>query len=85
MTTIIINERTKAGKTLFELAKILSVKSKGVIINIDDLQLSADKEAKKIKKAEKKKMIMELSKEVNRSMHQKLIEQYNLHNDSNYR
>ena len=33
MTTITINERTKAGKSLLELAKILSVSNKGVIIN----------------------------------------------------
>jgi hypothetical protein len=33
MTTITINERTKAGKSLLELAKILSVSSKGVVIN----------------------------------------------------
>ena len=33
MTTITINERTKAGKTLLELAKILSVSSKGVVID----------------------------------------------------
>ena len=32
MTTITINERTKAGKTLLELAKILSSSNKGVII-----------------------------------------------------
>lgn len=33
MTTITINERTKAGKTLLELAKLLSVNDKGVEIN----------------------------------------------------
>jgi hypothetical protein len=32
MTTITINERTKAGKTLLELAKILSASNKGVVI-----------------------------------------------------
>ena len=32
MTTITINERTKAGKTLLELAKLLSVSNKGVSI-----------------------------------------------------
>ncbi len=30
MTTIIINERTKAGKTLLELASLLAVNNKGV-------------------------------------------------------
>jgi len=33
MTTITINERTKAGKTLLELAKLLSVSNKGVTID----------------------------------------------------
>ena len=33
MTTITINERTKAGKTLLELAKLLSLTNKGVEIN----------------------------------------------------
>lgn len=35
MTTITINERTKAGKTLLELAKMLSVSNKGVRINVE--------------------------------------------------
>lgn len=33
MVTISINERTKAGKTLLELAKILAVGNKGVTID----------------------------------------------------
>jgi hypothetical protein len=33
MTTITINERTKAGKALLELAKLLSLTNKGVKIN----------------------------------------------------
>ena len=33
MTTIMINERTKAGKTLLELAKMLAVSNKGVVID----------------------------------------------------
>jgi hypothetical protein len=33
MTTITVNERTKAGKTLLELAKILSASNKGVSID----------------------------------------------------
>ena len=33
MTTITVNERTKAGKTLLELAKILSESNKGVVID----------------------------------------------------
>ena len=34
MATITINERTKAGKTLLELAKLLSVSNKGVVIDV---------------------------------------------------
>jgi hypothetical protein len=33
MTTITINERTKAGKTLLELANLLAINNKGVTIN----------------------------------------------------
>ncbi|NGY35916.1 hypothetical protein FQU23_000120 [Flavobacterium sp. XN-5] len=33
MTTITINERTKAGKALLEMAKLLAVTNKGVEIN----------------------------------------------------
>jgi hypothetical protein len=33
MTTITINPRTKAGKTLLELARLLSEKNSGVFIN----------------------------------------------------
>ena len=33
MTTITINERTKAGKTLLELAKILAESNKRVVID----------------------------------------------------
>lgn len=34
MTTITINERTKAGKALLELANLLASSNKGVIINV---------------------------------------------------
>lgn len=34
MTTITINERTKAGKALLELANLLATNNKGVTINI---------------------------------------------------
>jgi hypothetical protein len=36
MTTITINERTKAGKTLLELAKLLAATNKGVKIEEDE-------------------------------------------------
>lgn len=34
MTTITINERTKAGKALLELANLLATNNKGVVINV---------------------------------------------------
>ena len=43
MTTITINERTKAGKTLLELAKLLSASNKGVVIDVN-LKNSVEKE-----------------------------------------
>ena len=36
MTTITINKRTKAGKLIFEMAKLLSEKEKGVVISEDE-------------------------------------------------
>ncbi|MFA7446617.1 MAG: DUF2683 family protein [Flavobacteriaceae bacterium] len=36
MTTITINKRTKAGKLLFEMAKLLSEKEEGVVIKEND-------------------------------------------------
>ena len=36
MTTITINKRTKAGKLIFEMAKLLSEKENGVVISEDD-------------------------------------------------
>ena len=36
MTTININERTKAGKTLLELAKLLAITNKGVSIDFTE-------------------------------------------------
>jgi antitoxin component of RelBE/YafQ-DinJ toxin-antitoxin module len=36
MTTITINPRTKAGKTLLELARLLSEKNSGVFINEEE-------------------------------------------------
>ena len=36
MTTITVNKRTKAGKLIFEMAKLLSEKEKGVVISEDE-------------------------------------------------
>jgi hypothetical protein len=44
MTTIIINERTKAGKTMLELAKMLSASNKGVSFGTDFPQPDSQKE-----------------------------------------
>ncbi len=33
MTTIIINEKTKAGKTLLEIARMLAVTSNGIVVD----------------------------------------------------
>lgn len=51
MTTITINERTKAGKTLLELAKLLAVTNKGVKIE-DEVSPYNPEFVAKIKKIE---------------------------------
>lgn len=57
MTTITINERTKAGKTLLELAKILSASNKGVIIESEATEKTAadntDEFLKKVRRSAK--------------------------------
>lgn len=76
MTTITVNERTKAGKSFLEFAKNLPF----VKINEDT---TFNKPVAKVKLS-KQQEIMKLSKEVNKNMSEKLMKQYNLHNDSNY-
>jgi len=51
MTTITINERTKAGRALLELAKLLSLTNKGVEINKEGSY--SPEFIEKIQKAEK--------------------------------
>jgi hypothetical protein len=57
MTTITINERTKAGKTLLELAKMLSASNKGVTIESEAVVKSApndtDEFLKKVRRSAK--------------------------------
>jgi len=54
--TIKINERSKAGKTLLDLAKLLSKSSKGIEIKTESSESPYDPEfVKKIRKAEKEK------------------------------
>jgi hypothetical protein len=64
MKTITINERTKAGKTLLELAKLLALANKGVVIDEaekNELILNEEKSiynpkfVEMIKKAQKSK------------------------------
>ena len=64
MTTITINERTKAGKMLLELAKLLSASNKGVVVDVASEEVpiaSADKASydpdfvAMVKKAQKSK------------------------------
>jgi hypothetical protein len=57
MTTITINERTKAGKTLLELAKMLSASNKGVTIESEAVVKSVpndtDEFLKKVRRSAK--------------------------------
>jgi len=46
MTTITINKRTKAGKTLLELARLLAISNKGVTID-ESVVNSEDENTKK--------------------------------------
>jgi hypothetical protein len=54
MTTITVNERTKAGKIVLELAKMLSATNKGVSIDQKegDQSVYSDAFVAKIKRAE---------------------------------
>lgn len=75
MTTITINERTKAGKTFLEFARNLPF----VKIN-EEPGLNAPATA--IKKISKQKQIMQLSKEVNKAGTKKAFEKLGLDYDS---
>ena len=44
MTTITINERTKAGKMLLEFAKIIAASNKGVTIDLEQKKTPKTKE-----------------------------------------
>jgi len=54
MTTIAINKRTKAGKMLLELAKLLAENSDGVVITEKEKSPYNPKFVAMVKKAEKK-------------------------------
>jgi hypothetical protein len=80
METLILKSNSKKDLTLLlNLAKEQGLKLE--VAPKSSLNASAVAE-KKISKA---KQIMKLSKEVNKAMHKKLMVQYNLENDSNYR
>jgi len=55
LTTIAVNKRTKAGKMLLELAKLLSENSKGVVIQEDNKTPYDPEFVAMIKKAETSK------------------------------
>jgi len=42
MTTITINKRTKAGKTLLELARLLAISNKGVTIDENEVNFEEE-------------------------------------------
>lgn len=46
MTTITINKRTKAGKTLLELARLLAISNKGV--TIEENEINSDEESRSV-------------------------------------
>ena len=54
MVTIKINERTKSGKVLLELAKKLSLENKSIIIQENQEMLSIDEIVVECRKARKK-------------------------------
>lgn len=51
MTTITINKRTKAGKLILEMAKLLSENAKGVVITEDETPRYNKETEKAIKEA----------------------------------
>lgn len=53
MTTITINKRTKAGKTLLELARLLAISNKGVTIDESDVNLQEENIQKKLTSKQK--------------------------------
>lgn len=61
MTTITINKRTKAGKLLFEMAKLLSEKEKSVVITEKGESPYNPEFVAKIKKAEKRGNYIEVN------------------------
>lgn len=61
MTTITINKRTKAGKLLFEMAKLLSEKEKSVVITEKGKSPYNPEFVAKIKKAEKRGNYIEVN------------------------
>lgn len=78
MTTITINERTKAGKALLELANLLASSNKGVIINVG----LGKPVLKKTKVLDKSTETKNFSKTVNKNMTKKLFAKFNLDYDS---
>ena len=81
MVTITINERTKAGKTLVELANLLAKTNKEVIVS-DSLNKSFETIKQTLPKINKQSEITELSKKINKSMTKKLFHKMGIDYDS---
>jgi hypothetical protein len=61
MTTITINKRTKAGKTLLELARMLAISNKGV--TIDESEVTADEKKLTLKEISFLKDLQQIGKD----------------------
>ena len=71
MTTITLDNQTKAGKTLLELAKKLALKNKDIIIENEILTKSIEE-----------KTIKTISREVNKNITKKLFALHDIDYDS---
>ena len=81
MVTITINERTKVGKTLVDLANLLAKTNKDVIV-LDNQNKSSETLNKTLPKKNNQSEILELSKKINKSMTKKLFDKMGIDYDS---
>ena len=66
MTTITINKRTKAGKTLLELAQLLAISNKGV--TIDENEVNSEDENTEKKLTTKQKAFIDRLKKIKKDV-----------------
>lgn len=66
MTTITINKRTKAGKTLLELARLLAISNKGV--TIDESGVDSEDENIEKKLTSKQKVFINRLKKIKKDV-----------------